>query len=148
MNLNGDIPPNLNENELKLTTPVIDLSDATSVQVRFQRWLGVERDTYDNARIRLSVDGGSTWQTVWENGGDTIDENAWSEQVIDLPAAAGQSDVQIRWTYGSTDGSWNYSGWNIDDVIVEGSIPCAASGMIFVDDFEDGTAGSWSRVEP
>jgi len=148
VNLNGDISPNLADNELKLTTPVVDLSAATTAQVRFQRWLGVERDTYDNARVRLSVDGGATWSTVWENGGDTIDDTAWSEMVVDLPAAAGQSQVQVRWTYGSTDGSWNYCGWNIDDVVIEGSIPCGALTAVFSDGFETGDCGAWSSMVP
>jgi len=146
VNLNGDIPEYLSDNELTLTTPVIDLSTATSAQLRFQRWLGVERDTYDNARIRLSVDGGTSWQTVWENNGDTIDDAAWSEQIVDLTPAIGQSQVQIQWTYGSTDGSWNYSGWNIDDVVIEGAMPCGAGDMVFIDDFEIGTCGAWSRA--
>ena len=147
VNLNGDIPANLSDNELKLTTPVIDLSMATSAQLRFQRWLGVERDTYDNARIRLSTDGGATWSTVWENGSDTIDESAWSEQVVALPSAAlGSNQVQIQWTYGSTDGSWNYCGWNIDDVVVEGAMPCGGLPMIFTDGFETGNCGGWTEM--
>jgi len=148
VNLDGDIPSDLSENELTLTTPVIDLSDSTSAQLRYQRWLGVERDTYDNARVRLSIDSGASWSTVWENGGTTIDENAWSENVVELSAAAGQSEVQIQWTYGSTDGSWNYCGWNIDDVVVEGALPCGVMGAIFVDGFEVGDCGSWSREVP
>ena len=146
VNLNGDIPENLSDNELKLTTPVIDLSAATSAQLRYQRWLGVERDTYDNARIRLSTDGGATWSTVWENGGDTIDENAWSERIVDLSAAVGSSQVQIQWTYGSTDGSWNYCGWNIDDVVVEGAMPCGGLPMIFTDGFETGNCDMWTEM--
>ena len=141
VNLNGDIPPSLGDNELRLSTPVLDLSTAASVRLRFQRWLGVERDTYDNARIRLSVDGGASWQVVWENGGDTIDDQTWIEQVVDLPTAVGQSQVQIQWTYGSTDSSWNYCGWNIDDVVIEGAMPC---DMLFGDNFEVGNCSNWT----
>jgi hypothetical protein len=145
VNLNGDIPANLTDNELKLTTPVMDLSTATSAQLRFQRWLGVESPTYDHARIRLSIDGGASWQTVWQNTA-TVDDASWSEQVLDLPTAVGQSEVQIRWTYGSSDGSWNYSGWNIDDVVVEGAMPCGTMGLVFGDDFETGNSSCWSRA--
>jgi hypothetical protein len=144
VNLQGDIPASLGDNELKLTTPVIDLSTATSVQLRFRRWLGVEQDTYDNARIRLSTDGGASWQTVWENDGTTIDDQAWIEQVVALPQAVGQSQVQISWTYGATDSSWNYCGWNIDDVVIEGAMPCDGLNALFEDDFETGDCGNWS----
>ncbi len=144
VNLSGDIAAGLGDNELTLTTPTIDLSDALSVQVRFQRWLGVEKDSYDNARIRLSVDGGQSWSVVWENDNTDIDDQAWTEQTVLLPAAIGESAVQIQWTYGSTDGSWNFCGWNLDDIVVEGAIECTLSDEIFSDDFEGGGHSAWS----
>ena len=146
VNLAGDAPANASDNEIKLTTSVIDLSTATSVQLRFQRWLGVETDTYDNARIRLSTDGGASWQTVWENDGTTIDDTAWVEQVVELPTAVGHDQVQIQWTYGASDSSWNYCGWNIDDVVVEGAMPCEGMSMLFSDSFETGDCGMWNQV--
>jgi hypothetical protein len=148
VNLAGDVPAGLSDNQLKLTTPTMDLSNASSVRLRFQRWLGVERDTYDHARIRLSIDGGSSWTVVWENGGDTIDDNSWSEMIVDLPAAIGQSQVQIQWTYGATDGSWNYAGWNIDEVVVEGASPCLSDPPMFGDGFETGDCTGWSEEYP
>ncbi len=146
VNLDGDAPASAGDNELTLTTPSIDLTDATAVQLSFWRWLGVERNQYDNARVRLSVDGGA-WTVLWENGADTIDDSTWSEQVIDITTeAAGHADVRIQWTYGSSDGSWNYAGWNIDDVRLEGSAPCGGIGSLFADDFEGGDSSQWSRV--
>jgi hypothetical protein len=144
VNLSGDAPANASDNEIKLTTPVLDLGAATSVQLRFRRWLGVERDTYDHARVRLSTDAGASWQTVWENDGTTIDDTAWVEQVIELPQAVGQDQVQIRWTYGASDSSWDYCGWNIDDVVVEGAMPCDGMSMLFSDSFETGDCGMWN----
>jgi hypothetical protein len=145
VNLGGDAPANAGDNEIKLTTPVIDLSAATSAQLRFRRWLGVEQDYYDHARVRLSTDGGGTWQTVWENGSSTIDDQAWTEQIVDLSPAVGSSQVQIRWTYGVSDSIWNYCGWNIDDVVVEGAMPCGIA-MLFGDDFESGDCGGWTMA--
>jgi len=146
VNLAGDAPANAGDNEIKLTTPVIDLANATSVQLRFRRWLGVERDTYDHARIRLSIDGGASWQTVWENDDTTIDDTAWVEQVVELPQAVGHDQVQIRWTYGASDSSWDYSGWNIDDVVIEGAMPCEGMNMLFSDSFETGDCGMWNQA--
>jgi hypothetical protein len=146
VNLAGDAPASTFTNELSLTTPVLDLSDATSVQLRFKRWLGVEYDSWDHARIRLSVNGGATWVTKWENGGTTIDDQAWIEQVVGLPEAAGQPQVRIQWTYGSSDSIMNWCGWNIDDVVVEGAAPCANMNPLFTDGFEGGSCGMWSLV--
>lgn len=149
VNLDGDVSPYLGDDELKLTTPAIDLTDALSARLRFWRWLGVERDSYDHARIQYSVDGGSTWTTVWQNAGDTIDDTSWSEIEVELPAAVlGQPDVRLRWTYGATDGSWNYCGWNIDDVVVEGAAVCTVNPMPFSDGFESGDCGGWSEEYP
>ncbi len=143
VNLGGDAPASLGENELTLTTPSIDLSNLGSAQLKFWRWLGVEGDTYDNARVRMSVDQGP-WTIIWENTSTTIDDSSWSEQSINIDAAAGHADVRIQWSYGSTDSAWNYCGWNIDDVSIEGSVPCMPEGGIFFDDFEGGSCSSWS----
>ncbi len=145
VNLDGDAPASAGENEIKLTTPVIDLSTATSARLRFRRWLGVEQEYYDHARVRLSTDGGGSWQTVWENAGSTIDDQAWIEQIVDLSQAVGESQVQIRWTYGASDSAWDYCGWNIDDVVIEGAMPCDAI-MLFGDGFENADCGGWTSA--
>ncbi len=144
VNLAGDYDNSLTTDRLKLTTPAIDCSDATSVFVSFKRWLGVEQPSYDHARVQVSVNGGSSWSTVWENSG-YVEESAWSDQTIDLTSiAAGQADVRIRWTQGATDSSWQYCGWNIDDVVVEGAAPCGEAAELFLDGFEGGDCSQWS----
>ena len=80
-----------------------------------------------------------------QNIDTTIDDAAWVEQVVDLAQAVGSSEVQIRWTYGSSDSSWNYCGWNIDDVVIEGAMPCTEMHL-FADDFESGGCNYWSRI--
>ncbi|HPQ41423.1 MAG TPA: hypothetical protein PLV45_13700, partial [bacterium] len=113
-NLNGDYPNNLSERDL--ITSAIDCSDATGTLLGFWRWLGVERNTYDHASIRISTNG-STWNTVWENPDVEIADNGWIYQEFDISAFAdGYSTVYIKWVMGSTDGGWTYCGWNIDDV--------------------------------
>ncbi|MCH8147332.1 MAG: S8 family serine peptidase, partial [Planctomycetes bacterium] len=112
-NLNGDYANNLAEQHL--TTGAIDCSNLTQVTVEFQRWLGVEQPLYDHAYFRISTNG-STWTTVWENSVQVADV-AWSLQSFDISAIAdGQPTVFLRWTIGTTDSSWQFCGWNIDDV--------------------------------
>jgi hypothetical protein len=145
VNLAGDYDNNLATDQLKLTTPAIDLSEATAVQLSYRRWLGVETPTYDHARVQISVDGGVSWSTIWENDTE-VTESSWSEQTIDLTSvAAGRPDLRVRWTQGSTDSGWRYAGWNIDDVRIEGSAPCAGADALFIDGFEDGDCGRWSQ---
>jgi hypothetical protein len=114
-NLAGDYEDSLPERHL--TSTALDCSDLTSVELRFWRWLGVERAAYDHAYVRVSNDG-VNWQTVWENAVDTgVEDSSWTLQAYDISAVAdGQPTVFLRWTMGSTDGSWHYCGWNIDDV--------------------------------
>jgi len=112
-NLAGDYENNLPERHL--TTAAIDCSNYEEVSVRFQRWLGVEVSTYDHAYFRVS-NNGSTWTTLWQNTVQVAD-TSWSQQTFDISAYAdGQPTVYLRWTIGTTDGSWQFCGWNIDDV--------------------------------
>jgi hypothetical protein len=144
VNLSGDYSNNLLNDQLKLTTPSLDLSEATSVMLSFQRWLGVESPTFDHARLQVSVNGGA-FVTIWENT-ERIDGGSWVEQVFDLTSqAAGASDVRIRWTLGETDSSWRFAGWNIDDVVIEGAFPCPDEPSdVFDDGFETGNCTMWS----
>ncbi len=111
------------------TSPSLDFSNYTDIQLEFQRWLGVESASWDHAGIEISTDGGATWASVWEHAGSTLNETAWSLQNYDISSwADGQSDVQIRFAMGTTDGSVTYHGWNIDDVVFRGNyIPEPAS---------------------
>ena len=98
-----------------LTTTPIDCSDLDHVYLRFYRWLGVEHPTYDHASIEVS-NNGITWTTVWENY-FSVEDNGWQQVTYDISSvAAGKSGVYIRWGMGPTDYSWNYCGWNIDDI--------------------------------
>ncbi len=112
-NLGGDYASDLPE--YSLTTGVIDCSSLQSVSVRFQRWLNVEQPTYDHVYLRVSTDG-TTWNTVWENGSEITDDQ-WQQVEYDLSLHAdGEATVFLRWVMGTTDESWQYSGWNLDDI--------------------------------
>jgi hypothetical protein len=146
VNLNGDYDHNLGGDQLKLTAPSLDLSQATSVVLSYRRWLGIENDYWDHARLQVSVGGGS-FVTVWENT-DSLSGGSWEHVSYDLTAqAAGQGDVRIRWTLGPTDSSVKYCGWNIDDVVIEGAFPCGGiPGDLFGDGFEVGDCTMWSSA--
>jgi len=112
-NLAGDYANNLAETHL--TTTAIDCSNYADVSVKFQRWLGVEQPAYDHAYFRVS-NNGTIWTQLWTNGAE-VGDTSWSQRTFDISAYAdGQPTVYLRWTMGTTDSSWQYCGWNIDDV--------------------------------
>lgn len=112
-NLSGDYPNNLSEEHLVSSS--FSLADATETRLQFKRYLNVEQPAYDHAQISISINGGA-WSTVWSNP-STIEDSQWQTVTYDIYSQADlQSDVRIRWTMGTTDGGWRYSGWNIDDV--------------------------------
>jgi len=131
-NLAGDYENSLPERNL--TSGAIDCTGLTSVSVRFQRYLNVEQPAYDHAYVRVSNDG-TNWTTVWTNGAEITDA-AWTQVEYDISAVADdQPTVYLRWTQGTTDGSWQYSGWNIDDVQI---LALGGGGCTVDGDCDDG----------
>ncbi|MEW6250175.1 MAG: C25 family cysteine peptidase [Planctomycetota bacterium] len=123
-NLSGGYTNNMPE--YSLTTAAIDCSRLTETSLRFRRWLGVEQNAYDHARVKISTNG-TTWNTLWENPGTTLDDQTWTYQQYDIAAYADrQPTVYIRWTMGTTDGSLYWCGWNIDDIEIWGLEPGGA----------------------
>ncbi len=117
-NLAGNYESNLSERHL--TTSAIDCSNLSDVSLRFQRWLNIESNAFDHAWVRVSTDG-SNWTSVWENGGNSLFDSAWTAQEIDISSIAdGQPTVFVRFTMGTTDGVVQYSGWNLDDIEIWG----------------------------
>ncbi|MCP4569565.1 MAG: hypothetical protein GY841_18465 [FCB group bacterium] len=116
-NLNGDYPNDMPA--YHLTSPVIDCSGLSNIYLEFSRWLGVEGPAYDHALIQIS-NNGSSWSTVWSNGGEITDAS-WTPVSLRIAEVAdNQSMVYLRWTMGTTDEGWAYCGWNIDDVRISG----------------------------
>ncbi len=139
-NLNGDYPNSMSS-PLYLTTDAFDCSQTSSVEFSFWCWLGVETSTYDHVSIDVSNNGGGTWENIWSNSG-TLYGGTWEYWEFDISdIAAGHSAVQIRWGMGRTDSSWRYCGWNIDDVQVSFTLPCAGPTPTPTPDcFHDGDA--------
>ncbi len=118
-NLAGDYPNNLTQQHL--TSTAIDCTGVTGATLRFKRWLGVEQPAYDHAYVRVS-NNGSTYTTIWQNDAEIAD-TTWQTVEYDISAVAdNQATVYLRWTMGSTDSSWQFCGWNIDDVEILGFV--------------------------
>jgi len=122
--LGNDLSPTDGMYDPSLTTtywiysPQFDLSAFTGVQIRFSRWLGVEKSDYDHAYF--DVYDGSDWVTLFANIG-IVDDNSWIDEFYDLSLYAdGNQYFQIRFGIGPTDPSVQYCGWNIDDIEIKG----------------------------
>jgi bacillopeptidase F (M6 metalloprotease family) len=119
--------------QLHSPTLVVPSSKAYA-QMSFWQWYDTEQD-YDGGNVKISTNGGATWTLLTPDigyNGTGKPGNAgipnekcfsghgqqfWQKATFDLTAYKGQS-VMIRWHFGS-DSSVNYSGWAIDDVLLE-----------------------------
>ena len=137
-NLNGAYENNLGE--IHASTPTFDCSQSTGTTLNFKRWLGVESSTYDHAYISISPNAGLSWIVIYENDAASFQDSSWQDIELDISAYAdGQSNLRIRWTMGTTDGSVTYSGWNIDDVEIRGLVePEGIPGDFNLDGFVNG----------
>lgn len=94
------------EQDTSLVSPSMDMSALSDPIVSFKqdyRRLG------DTADVDVSVDGGTTWETVVSQ---TTSLRGPREDVVPLPMAAGQPDVKIRFHF--HEGSYDWW-WQVDD---------------------------------
>jgi len=109
-----------------LESPMLDLSDAHSVRLRFQRWLRVEDGSFDQASVE--VNGVSVWSNHTGDGEVHHLDDGWIPVDLDISHLAdGNGEVRIRWVL-SADHSQEYGGWNIDDICLVGVTAEGADG--------------------
>jgi hypothetical protein len=116
-NLAGDYGPNL---KTHATSPYIECGECVNSELIFHRHLNVE-GANDSARVEIIANGRSI---IWENGDQTVTDSDWGEQRYDISEEMdGLPAAQLRFVQVS-DGSMQYSGWNIDEVIIkDGTLP-------------------------
>ncbi len=105
-----------NTQDASLVSPVVDLTGQTTPEIGF--------DTYYNeffnsvADVDLSTDGGQTWSNVWHQTTTTVSGHV----DVEIPQAAGQAAVQVRFHYTGGFAWW----WAIDNVFI-GNRACTAT---------------------
>ena len=139
MTLDSDIYGNLPNNHIsQLTAATLDLTDAPSVFVEFEGFIGAYTVVpLDNAVLQVSNDGGVQWTNFnpYPNlvtGAPNPPTVRWSfnptKTVFDISSvAAGESNVMIRWSW---TGTFEFF-WSIDDLVVA-NLP----DLIFADGLE------------
>ncbi len=125
--LGGNYPTYANCQLVTTSIPVPVDGDLT-----FWHWYDIEA-SYDGGNVKISTNGGTSWTVITPIGGYTGTANSanplypepifcghvqgyWEEETFDLVAYEGMS-VMFRFDFGS-DGSVQYPGWYIDDVLV------------------------------
>lgn len=112
----------LNNRNISLTSPLLDLSGAVSTQLSFWHIYDLEA-RYDYGYVEYSTDGGSTWTVAATYNG--INQTSWSQVKLSLPALDGAANARIRFHL-VTDASVVEDGWHVDDIqITTGQINCA-----------------------
>ncbi|MBZ0136884.1 MAG: choice-of-anchor D domain-containing protein [Planctomycetes bacterium] len=140
----GGREPEVRLKPIFATSPKIDCTNASQVEVRFRRWYSVFFPGYRNpVKLELTSDG-VTWDTIWQppySNGNVCDV-AWSLITVDVTQhAANKPWIRLRFRIGehtvvqagsSTGGFQEFLGWGIDDIEVGApklSTPLVAHNM-------------------
>ena len=101
-----------------LISPPIDLTTNKDVLLTFYEWSELENSTtYDRTRVQMSVDEGTTWETVFESHGT---QDNWMQRTVSLTSYVGDAKtIHVRFWFDSIDNRFNtFEGWYVDDVQV------------------------------
>ena len=114
----GNYPNGMSQNYA--TSPTFDCSGCSgSWSLKYWKRLGIESSSYDHAYVQVTNSGGS-WSTIWSHTGSTTNPSSWSQMTHDVTNyISGNSNFQVRFIMGTTDGSVTYTGWNLDDIEIE-----------------------------
>ena len=101
----------------RTTSPVIDATGKSGVEIKFRRWLNFNRNA--TATVEVSVNNGA-WQEVWRsaNSFNGTQETVWSLQTIAVPQANNQSNVRISYKMAGGSYTVGASGWNVDRFVM------------------------------
>ena len=99
-----------------IESPVFDASAGGNLI--FDTWMCNETGYYDREHVRISYNGGSSWQTLvnyTESFWNT--QSQWITHTVNIPASSGTANTKIRFEYDTIDGCCGCSGgWFIDNI--------------------------------
>jgi hypothetical protein len=106
-----------------LTSPVIDLSAATTVWLKYFRQLSSDYTPYMHNKVE--VFNGSTWVILWQTGGSPgNNDTTWTKQEFDVSAHK-NADFRIRigFNVNASSGVYVTAQWSVDDITLT-SVQC------------------------
>ena len=115
---NGNYPNNMGITYWA-TSPTIDCSSCSgSWDLKYWKRLGIESSSYDHAYVAVKANNGA-WTNVYSNPG-YVNDGSFNQATHDISTYInGNSAFQVRFGLGRTDSSVTYTGWNVDDVLIE-----------------------------
>jgi carboxypeptidase family protein/Kelch motif protein len=142
--INSDFYGPSNSQDTSLVTPALNLSSASAPFLTFHNNYVAFSPYPQTGDVDVSTDGGSTWTNVWHHGMDGVPGP--DLETVQLPQAANQSNVQLRFHFTSTFGFW----WMVDDVTLHNSANCVTipGGLVEgnVSDLTTGAALNGAKV--
>ena len=116
---NGNYPNNMGTTYWA-TSPIIDCTSCQGTwDLKYWKRLGVESASYDHAYVAVKSSGGG-WATVYSSPYGSTNDGSFTQQTHDISSyISGNSQFQVRFGLGRTDSSVTYTGWNVDDVLLE-----------------------------
>ena len=117
--INSDFYGSSSSQDTSLVTPPLDLSSASAPFVTFHNNFVAFQPFPQTGDVDVSTDGGATWTNVWHHD-DANPAPGPDLETVQLPQAANQSNVELRFHFTSTFGFW----WMVDDVTVHNSASC------------------------
>lgn len=108
-------------------SPMIDCSDSGDYTLLMDYWLCTENYILDKATISM-MNSNESWKQVWANPLVALNGGFWSTMELDVTEIISRAPrTAIRITQGQTDPIRSMCGWNIDDLRLQRSVPCAES---------------------
>jgi len=100
------------------TSPSFDCSGCSGAwQLKYWKRLGVESPSYDHAYVAVTTPSGG-WTTIYSSS--SVNDFQFYQVTNTISSYInGNPDFKVRFGLGTTDGSVTYTGWNVDDVVIE-----------------------------
>ena len=120
INLSGNYSTAIDSGYYLVAGPV-NCSGFAALTLSFQRWLNSDYPPYVYQTIEFSTNA-TDWVGVWTNGAMT--DSAWTQVSYALPSLADHaSSLYVRWGHRvGSSAAYAYSGWNIDDIVLLGTV--------------------------
>ena len=114
---NGNYPNGMSSTNWA-TSPSFDCSGCSGAwQLKYWKRLGVESPSYDHAYVAVTTPSGG-WTTIYSSS--TVNDQQFSQVTNTISSYInGNPDFKVRFGIGTTDSSVTYTGWNVDDVVIE-----------------------------
>jgi subtilisin family serine protease len=129
----GQAPGGGVELDAALVSPPLDLRARKAPVITFRQDFITIKEIAD---VDLSLDGGTTWETVLHQ----TDDVRRRQTVVPIPQAAGRDNVRVRFNY--QDATFNSWYWQLDDVFIGDQTCGPVAGGLVLGNVSDRNTGS------